>query len=88
MKTLERLLNEKFDLKDVKRYKKELNIVKEHLEQSTLDIWSKKECPVPETEQTVTYKNYILEFEFAYAGFVNENVDLYHYIVKKINKSR
>lgn len=64
--------------------KREVRIIEDCIEESTLDIWTVKDIVFPETNQYEIYKCFILEFEFSFGGFINPNKDLFHYSFKNI----
>lgn len=72
------------DLENGIQCKREIHIIKECLWESTLDIWSVKSVFFSEINQYEIYKCFILKFEFSFAGFMNPNVDLFHYMLKGI----
>lgn len=62
--------------------KMEWHIIKDHLAESTLDIWTSKEFQHPKLYQYKIYKDYILRFDLAFSGFISPAIDLFHYNLK------
>ncbi len=80
---LNKILNGEIRFDEGIKCKKEVSIVEDNISESTLDIWCKKDVLFPGISQYESHGNKALEFKFAFGIFINEDVDLYHYTLKR-----
>ena len=80
-------LNKLLTIKEIEanfKNKMEWHIIKDHLAESTLDIWTSKDFKHPKLYQYKVYQNFILRYDLAFSGFINPVVDLFHYNLKDV----
>lgn len=80
---LNKILQGEIRLDEGVKCKKEVSIVEDNISESTLDIWCKKDVLFPSISQYESHGNNALEFEFAFGIFIDEDVNLYHYTLKR-----
>lgn len=79
---LSKCLNGRYILDDNVHVKKELKIVSDNLNKSTLTIICKKNICCPEFSQYEIHDDIILKFDMDFSMFIHPDFDIYHYSVR------